>query len=176
MARTLVVFFSRTGTTRTVAKRLASQLDADLEEIVDPTRRTGLVGWLRSGLEARRGWRAPIAPGRPCGDYGLVVIGTPMWAGCLSSPVRAYLRQHRAELGDVAFFCTRGGRGDHQVFSQMEAEVGRAPVATLTVREADLHTSPSRRAVEAFVARLRGAQPPATSSGPGPQPARAATP
>lgn len=181
MPRALVVFFSRTNTTRTVAKRLATQLGAELEEIVDPTRRRGVIGWLRSGFEGKRGVVAPIAPSRPVDGYDVVVIGTPMWAGALSSPVRAYLRRHRRQLRAVAFFCTRGGRGPHEVFRQMAAEADRAPLAELTVRELDVDAPATRQAVADFVEQVGRAlataptPPPVTAptaGGPAAAPAR----
>jgi multimeric flavodoxin WrbA len=44
-------------------------------------------------------------------DYAVVVLGTPVWAGNMSSPVRAYINQHRAEIRNLALFCTQGGSG-----------------------------------------------------------------
>jgi flavodoxin len=179
MPRALVVYFSRSNTTRTVAKRLAAQLGAELEEIVDPTRRRGLVGWLRCGFEGKAGKVAVIAPSRPVDGFDVVVVGTPMWAGSLSSPVRAYLRRHRRELGDVAFFCTRGGKGPHEVFRQMAAEAGRAPIAELTVRERELDAPATRAAISDFaerIGRAAAAPPPVPVTAPaadGPVPAPA---
>jgi len=43
MKRILIAYYSRSGNTRRVAPRLAADLGADLEEIVDPTRISGLL-------------------------------------------------------------------------------------------------------------------------------------
>lgn len=40
-------------------------------------------------------------------DYDLVLFGTPVWAGHVSSPVRACLDAQRNSLRRVAFFCTQ---------------------------------------------------------------------
>jgi len=45
----LVVFYSRTGATRTVAQKIADLVKGDLEEIKDTRNRAGILGFLRSG-------------------------------------------------------------------------------------------------------------------------------
>ena len=52
--RTLVVHYSRTGTTRKVAESLAAKLLCDSEVIIEERDRSGLLGYLRSLFEARR--------------------------------------------------------------------------------------------------------------------------
>ncbi|MBE7450705.1 MAG: NAD(P)H-dependent oxidoreductase [Kofleriaceae bacterium] len=109
--RTLVVHYSRTGTTRALAHQLADALGADLEELRDPTPRRGLGGGCAArGMRARRGTLVPLAPLRhDPAAFDLVVVGTPIWAGAVSSPVRTFLHHHRSHLRGLACFCTGGG-------------------------------------------------------------------
>lgn len=152
--RILVAYFSRTGLTEKVGRALARALDADVEALVDHTQRRGIIGYLRSGYEATFGHFAPIAQvTHDPWSYDLVVIGTPIWNQCLSSPVRSYLERH--EFHKVAFFCTCGGRGSEQVFAQMKLAAGCAPVATLALREHD----DIEPAVARFAAELRALPP-----------------
>jgi len=65
--------------------------------------------------------------------YDLIVIGTPVWAWSVSSPVRAYLITNKAKLPEVAFFCTLGGAGGDRAFAQMEELVGKSPVGYLAI-------------------------------------------
>src|SRR5665647_567433 len=137
-SRTLVVFYSRSGTTRRIAEALAETLKCDLEEITEPKPRTGFLGYIRSLLEARRKRPSIIAPNKhDVASYDLVVIGTPVWAWSLSSPVRAYLTTTASQLPEVAFFCTLGGKGSESDFAQMAAIVGKRPraVCAITQRE-----------------------------------------
>lgn len=150
--RILVVYFSRRGTTEKIARSLARVLGADVEAIVDRTRRRGIIGYLRSGYEATFGRLAPIVPAkRDPWTYDLVIVGTPIWNHNLSSPVRSYLERH--EFHKVAFFCTCGGRASDQVFSQMAVAAGVAPIATLVVRD---HDTPEP-AIAHFTSQLRDA-------------------
>ena len=43
-------------------------------------------------------------------DADLVVLGTPVWAGTLSPPMRSFLRQHEFFRKAIALFCTYDGR------------------------------------------------------------------
>ncbi|MFA5869173.1 MAG: hypothetical protein WC941_05670 [Candidatus Bathyarchaeia archaeon] len=64
--KTLIVYYSRDGSTRKVAEELKAQLGADIEEITEPKGRGGPLGWIRSGKEASSGAIVPINPeGRP---------------------------------------------------------------------------------------------------------------
>ena len=50
----LVVFYSRTGTTKKVGEALADLLQCDSEELIDTKKRKGPLGFLRSGRDATR--------------------------------------------------------------------------------------------------------------------------
>ena len=64
MSRILVVYYSRSGHTEFVARQIASRCHADLERIHDRNPRQGMVGYLRSSLEAMLGLRPAIERGR----------------------------------------------------------------------------------------------------------------
>jgi len=160
MARTLVVYYSRTGTTRLAAEAIAKALGADLEAIVDRTPRLGLVGYLRCALEAGTKRLPSIErPAREPGDYELVVVGSPVWGASLSSPVRAYLEEHRRRLKAVAFFCTCGGRGGERVLAQMTGLASKEPVARLVLREAEVTRKRAWPKIERFCGAIRSAVP-----------------
>ena len=139
--RTLVVYYSRSGNTRRVAEEIATVIGAELEEIIEDTRRSGLLGYLRSGRDALL-HRLP-AIGRSKHDpakFDLVIIGTPVWTSSVAAPVRTWLVQNAHTLGRVAFFVTHGGSGSKRTFRQMEQLGEVEPVATLAVREHELKT------------------------------------
>ncbi|MBW9105183.1 flavodoxin family protein [Paraburkholderia phenoliruptrix] len=154
--RVLIVFFSRTGTTRRLATALAGLSSADVEEICDYTERRGASGYLHCVFDSWRKRPAEIVPtGLDPSQYDLVVIGTPVWAGAVSAPVRAYLLQNRSKLRHVAFFCTLGGLGAEGVFDEMRALAGKAPVAQCKVRAAEIEHGVAAAAFEAFAATLK---------------------
>jgi flavodoxin len=161
-SRTLVVFYSRSGTTRRIAQALSGALKCDLEEITEPRPRTGFLGYMRSLLEARRKLPSIIAPKKhDVSSYDLVVIGTPVWGWSLSSPIRAYLTATASQLPEVAFFCTLGGRGSESAFAQMMAIAGKRPRAICAITQRDA-LSPSH--VERLAAFEKALQTPTSLS------------
>lgn len=138
-ARVLVAFHSRSGTTRRIAHAIADSLKSDVEEIVDLKKRTGVFGYLGAGRDAMRRGLTPI--GEPTSDpagYDLVIVGSPVWVGRMSSPVRSYLDRHRGKFKAVGFFCTCGGKNnDTALFADMAEVSGCAPRAVLVVTDAE---------------------------------------
>jgi flavodoxin len=155
-SKTLVVFYSRSGTTRRIAEALSAALKCDLEVITEPRRRTGFLGYIRSLLEASRKRPSTIAPKkRDVSSYDLVVIGTPVWAWSLSSPVRAYLMAAASQLPKVAFFCTLGARGGESAFAQMTAIVGKKPRAVCAITQREVLSGSYSDRLSAFEKALK---------------------
>jgi flavodoxin len=150
---TLVVYYSRSGHTKAVALRIRDVLGADLEALRDARNRAGVRGYVRSTIETLL--RLPTSlrateldPSR----YDLVVVGTPVWGGSMSSPVRTWLEANRDRLRTVAFFCTMEGPMVASTFRQMATASGREPVAVLSLRTSEMAGDSPR--LGTFVARL----------------------
>ena len=111
MRDVLCIYYSRTGNTKRVMETIAKEMDAELLALTDGVERSGLRGWLRSGMDAMRKDCPDVLPfetERKLENYRLVIIGTPVWAGRCSSVVRSFLKQHGKELNRVAYVLTRG--------------------------------------------------------------------
>jgi menaquinone-dependent protoporphyrinogen IX oxidase len=137
-SRILAVYYSRTGTTRKIAESVSQALNCEIEEIIEPNSRAGFFGYVRSLVEAVQKRPSTILPGkRDPSSYDLVIIGTPVWAGAISSPVCAYLMTNRERLPELAFFCTLRARGGKSAFRQMQSLTGKIPraVCAVTARE-----------------------------------------
>src|SRR5512134_528517 len=174
MPRILVVCYSRSGHTRAVAQEVAAALGADLEELHDHVERGGYVGYLRTALEGVLGASTEIDPPRnDPARYDLVVVGSPVFAAGVSSPVRTYLWLERERLPRLAFLASYGGAGSDRTFGQMAAVAAKAPVATLAVREKELAAGSQGRAIASFAAAIRSAlAPPVLAAAPEPATAR----
>jgi flavodoxin len=155
MTKCLVAYYSWNGNTAKVARALAEFLSADVEEIRDAKRRSGFFAFLRSASEASREKPAPILPlSRNAGDYDILILGSPVWAQKMASPVRSYILRERQRVKNLALFCTLGGAGGETVLASMEAACGRRPVANLQVREADFKSGAWKDLVEDFARRI----------------------
>lgn len=155
--KVLVVFYSRTGNTRKVAEAIAAALRCEVEEIRDTRDRRSRWGYVRSALDALLRRTTTLAePTRRPSDYDLVIVGTPVWVGSVSTPVRTYLARHRGAFRRVAFFLTQGGAGAERVFAQMEELTGLRPVGALALREAELFGPAWARGAADFATGLVG--------------------
>jgi len=133
-SRVLIIYYSRSGTTRKVAESLSALLQCEIEEIGEAKGRPGILGFVRSVIEAgRKRPSSIISPKKEPASYDLVIVGTPVWAWSVSSPVRAYLMANRARLPEVAFFCTFDHRGSESAFAEMQNILGKAPCACCAV-------------------------------------------
>lgn len=101
----LTVYYTRSGNTERVAKRIHESLGGDLELISEPKSRKGMLGWLRSGRENSSKKVAEINPTQyDPGEYELVILASPIWAGLVSAPMRSYMMENKGKLKRTAVF------------------------------------------------------------------------
>jgi flavodoxin len=109
--KSLVIYYTRTGNAGFAAEAVAAELGADVEEVIDLKKRSGLGGWLSGGKDASQGKDTEIAPPKKApADYDLIVVGTPIWAGKPTPAIRTYLKKNDLSGKKVAAFFTQGGK------------------------------------------------------------------
>ncbi len=156
MAKTLVAYYSWTGHTRQIAEAIAAELGADLEQICEARPRSGWIAYFRSAWEVLQHRSVAIkVVEKDASTYDLIVLGTPVWAGRMSSPMRAYILQQRTRLARVAVFCTEGGANGDKALAQMATLCGKEPAARLVVTERDLGSGAWRQKVADFTKTLK---------------------
>lgn len=155
--RALVVYYSRTGTTKTVAEAIAKSLSCDIEAIVlEEDNTAGVKGYLKSSMEVVRKKNVTIKPPvKDPSEYDIVIVGTPVWVLSVSTPVKAYLIQQKDKIKKVAFFCTMGSIGRERAFLDMEEFVGQPPASTLTVRRLGVKKDQYMDSVAKFISYLK---------------------
>lgn len=152
----LIVYYSLSGTARAVAEALAKDLSADVEEIRCARYTRGVMGFMRAAYDSWRGNLPEVEPlSRDLARYDLVVIGGPIWAFHPSTPVRAFLKREARRLPGVAFFLTHGGSAGPESLHELEQIAGRAPRATLTVRQTEVEHGAFHAKVAGFATALR---------------------
>ena len=158
MANVLIVYYSRTGNTRKVAAELAALGGWDLERIVDLRSRDGIIGYLRSALDSLLDRHTRLATSRlDASTYDLVIVGTPVWNGSISTPIRTWLAERAGTLPPLAFFATEGGRGAARAFGKMASLAGGVPVATLELTARDIARGPLAPKLAPLVTAVRAA-------------------
>lgn len=162
--KVLVVYFSRSGNTGTVAKELAAKLDADIEQLTEQgTDWSGVWGYLKAGKAAWKEETSSIEKlKKEPKDYDLVVIGTPVWAWNLTPAVRAFLTVYKDDIKKVSFFATEGGSGHEKAFKNMEIIAGKRPVATAFWMEKEVKDPEKmREKISVYVTDIKKTIPPA---------------
>ncbi len=143
--KTLTVFYSRTGNTKKIAQETAKLVQGDIEEIIDEKNRNGLLGWLISGMDAiLKKYTSIKQIKKNPSQYDMVIIGTPMWATNISTPIRTYIHNYKDDFKNVAFFCTSAGnrpKDTLKMFKDMENLCGKNPVALVSFSERDIKTN-----------------------------------
>jgi hypothetical protein len=153
--KVLIVYYSRTGHTERVARMLAKATGGDLCAITEDRSRQGAWGYMRSVWQSTTGRQPAIHPlGRDPAIADLVLIGTPIWGRHLSSPVRSFAHGHRRQIKRVAYFSTQRGAGSAGAFDELRHILGRSPVATLSLSEADIGAGRAALQVKAFAHRV----------------------
>jgi len=95
-AKTLIIHYSRSGKTKLISETLANNIGADILEIRDSKDRSGLWGFIISGLDAFRHVHTPIEPENPdLTPYSVVIIATPIWSWNVSTPIHTLFERNR---------------------------------------------------------------------------------
>ena len=116
--RVLVAYFSATGTTKSVAERMARVVGGDLYAITPEKPYTSAdLNWhndrSRSSLEMNDPAARPAIAGKPVNvkDYDVVFIGYPIWWGVAPRVVNTFIESVNLEGKTVIPFATSGGSG-----------------------------------------------------------------
>ena len=152
----LCVYYSRTGNTEKVVKEIARELRCECVKLDDGVDRSGRGGWLRSGMQAMAKQVPEVREIKtvlPLSAYDLVVIGTPVWAGRCSAPVRSFLKKYGGQLRRVAYLITRGSDVPYkEVFDQMDLYVSSPRVHAVSIRPQSVGSTFWR---DAFLSAIR---------------------
>ena len=148
----LLIYYSRTGFTKKIVDELAAEWECNVEAIEDVKCREGLFGYMRSGFEALNKKLTDIkSMKKDPSQYKLVVIGSPVWASNIPSPVRTYITKYKNEFKKVAFFCTFGGSGADKVFNDMAQLCVNKPIATMAITDNEIKKDLYKEKIKEYI-------------------------
>jgi flavodoxin len=151
----LVAYYSRTGTTRIVAERIARELGADIDEIVDLEERLGPVNYMRAARAAKSLKTTDIRYAKNPEDYDVIILGTPIWWNNLPPAPRTYLSSFNLSGKKVAFFITSQGEDRENVFNQLrELTVGADNLGTFGILQKVVKSEDYSKSLETFLGNL----------------------
>ena len=112
--KVLVLYYSLTSNTKTVAQEIATRLDADIEEItlVEPYDTAFQATIDRCKADREKGILPEIKPLKAnIADYDWIFIGYPIWFGTYAPPIASLLDKIDLSGKFVVPFCTFGSGG-----------------------------------------------------------------
>ena len=122
--KTVVVYFSLTGSTEFEAKKISEQLNADLCEVIDKKHKKGKLIYLRGGAASLREKLTKIEITKPIEDYNFFVVGSPIWAGKITPAIRTFLSLTDLSDKNGAFFFFFCGDKPEKSLENMRKTIG----------------------------------------------------
>jgi len=110
----LVLYYSETGTTKTVALELQKQTNADIESIdcVEPYSGVFQETIQRGQKEMQSGQMPALKPLKSkIADYDIIFLGYPIWFGTYANPIATLVKENDFAGKKVVPFCTFGSGG-----------------------------------------------------------------
>lgn len=119
--KSLIVFYSLEGNTKFIAKAIADSAKADILEI-KPKKEINTKGFMRflwgGGQVVMREKPALLPFDKDPKDYGMIFIGTPVWAFTYAAPFNTFFHEANLKNKKIALFVCHGG-GMKNTFGDM---------------------------------------------------------
>lgn len=128
----LVLYYSETGTTKTVALELQKQLGADIESIecVKPYSGVFQETMQRGQREMQSNeWPALKPLTKKIADYDVVFLGYPIWFGTYANPIVTLVKEQDFAGKTLVPFCTFGSGGLNTSAEALKKALPKAKVA-----------------------------------------------
>jgi len=129
--KTLVIYYSQTSNTKTVAQEISNRLGADLKEILAAKPYDGdfQATISRCMQERQEGVKPEIKPlDVDFAQYDVIFIGYPIWFGTYAPPVEAFLNQVDLSGKKIVPFCTFGSGGLDSSVKDLTAKQPKAEI------------------------------------------------
>lgn len=114
--KTLIVYYSKSGNTRKVAKKAQAILSCDLDEIQYDQNSHTVASTLNPA------------------DYERVILMCPIWGFRLPEPMTLYLRRQKANIKLYRLAVTCGGMGLRGCISDCKKILGAPPETAVKIR------------------------------------------
>ena len=113
----IIIFFSASGNTKKIAETVQKVLKCDkielkLKKEIPINGFLKIFWFFKQVLLKAKPQLLPLE--KDFKDYDLIIIGTPVWANSISSPIRSFLKSYKISEKKIALFCcsaSGSGRG-----------------------------------------------------------------
>ena len=128
----LVLYYSQTGVTQTVAQELQKALGADIEaiELENPYMGTYAETVERVGKERQSGEVPKLKPlNVDLSKYDVIYLGYPIWYGTYAMPIASLVKEYDFDGKKIVTFCTFGSGGLEPAIQDLKKALPKAEIA-----------------------------------------------
>ena len=126
-----IVYFTRTGTSKRVAQKIATRLSCECLQITDNMNWQGIIGYIRAGYYSSSNRSVDITVSGEIGESDELIVVSPLWAGGLAPATRMLLKS--VPLDNVHLVVTSNG-------SKIKHRVGYKSISDIAKSEKDEDT------------------------------------
>ncbi|MGL4608031.1 MAG: flavodoxin family protein [Eubacteriaceae bacterium] len=116
------VYFSLDGNTKLVAEAIGKALECQIIslETIKEFKGNGIGKYFSGGKSVFFKETPPLKPYENKLDGDLIILGFPIWASSIASPMRSFLKENNLSGKKVAIFICNKGGGPGKAFNEFE--------------------------------------------------------
>lgn len=141
--KSAVIYYSRTGKTRYVAKQIEEMTDATDIEIKDLENRSGINAYINCVLDIFNRRITHIKPGHiDISEYDKVYVGTPVWGSNVTPAIFEIINRTDFKCKDVITFVTFKSSGEIKsldILNNLIRQKGGNIVKSFAIRSDDVN-------------------------------------
>ena len=122
-----VFFFSRTGNSERIAKKISEKLGSPAIRLTDDVSWKGIIGWFRGGFYSIRGksTNVSVEGGADVTAYDKVILVSPLWAGNTAPAGYSFLEGRMNDIRELCVVICNDGSDTDSAFTKLEEKVGK---------------------------------------------------
>ena len=152
--KVLIVYYSRTGTTKNTSELISKKLNCDIEEIKDTKDRLGIINYIKSGKDAMTSSLTTIESiEKDPSKYDHVIIASPVWAGTIASPILTYITENKGKFHNLSFISTCKSTCE-KALNDMEKITEKKPISTMFVDKNDIDSKLDEK-IDIFISGIK---------------------
>ena len=148
----IIIYYSLTGNTELLANLIAKETKADLYSLkpLKPYPDKGPFKMIIGGHDALTGKEPKLSEIPDISKYDTIFLGSPIWAGTFSPPIKSFLKSVDMSGKNVLIFLTLMGKNSDGCIEKLKKEIKNCQIEnTLTV------SSPQKTDVNELLNKVR---------------------
>lgn len=141
--KAIVIYYSLEGHTQIVAKEIARELNCDIFKLKPqkPYPNKGFKKYFFGGFAAMTRKTPKLESLPEIENYDTIILGTPIWAGKPTPPIRSLITGINIADKKIALFASSGSGNAVDAFAELKVELsGNELLGTLSVKDKEDET------------------------------------